>query len=121
LELWEYYQLGKMKGMKIAVIGQSNVVGKPLAIECLMRGAEVRVFTDQDHPEQIKQRTKKADVLISCTGVIHLITKEFINPRGEQIVIDVGYGFLEGKAAGDVKFVEVEPLVKHITPVPGGV
>ncbi|MDR0607582.1 MAG: hypothetical protein LBG52_04425 [Candidatus Peribacteria bacterium] len=110
-----------MRGLKVAVIGQSNVVGKPLAIECLVRGAEVSVFTNHDRPEKITQWTKQADVLISCTGVIHLITKDFINPSGEQIVIDVGYGFLDGKAVGDVKFDEVEPLVKHITPVPGGV
>ena len=58
---------------------------------------------------------------MSCTGAIHLVTKNFINPNGEQIIIDVGYGFLEGKAVGDVKFDEVEPLVKAITPVPGGV
>ncbi|GHV22812.1 hypothetical protein FACS189428_5430 [Clostridia bacterium] len=98
-----------MKGLKIAIIGQSNVSGKPLAIACLMRGAEVRTFTDHDSRETIQEWTKKADVIISCTGVIHLITKEFVNPNGEQIIIDVGYGFLEGKATGDVKFDEVEP------------
>ncbi|MDR2540731.1 MAG: hypothetical protein LBD11_02885 [Candidatus Peribacteria bacterium] len=121
MDLRDYYHLGSMKGLKIAVIGQSNLSGKPLAIECLMRGAEVRTFTDQDSPESIQAWTKKADVVISCTGVIHLITEKFINPNGEQIIIDVGYGFLEGKATGDVKFEEVEPLVKHSTPVPGGI
>jgi len=49
------------------------------------------------------------------------VDKTFINPNTEQIIIDVGYGHLDGKAVGDVKFDEVEPLVKHITPVPGGV
>jgi methylenetetrahydrofolate dehydrogenase (NADP+)/methenyltetrahydrofolate cyclohydrolase len=110
-----------MKGLHIAIIGQSNVVGKPLAIECLLRGAVVETFTYQDNPNFIAQQTKKADVIISCTGTIHLVTKDFINPNGNQIIIDVGYGFLDGKAAGDVKFDEVQPLVKHITPVPGGV
>ncbi|MDR2191154.1 MAG: bifunctional 5,10-methylenetetrahydrofolate dehydrogenase/5,10-methenyltetrahydrofolate cyclohydrolase [Candidatus Peribacteria bacterium] len=120
-ELWDFYQLGEMKGMKIAIIGQSNVVGKPLAIECVLRGANVATFTAVDTKATIAMWTKNADVIISCTGEIHLIDKQFINPNGTQIVIDVGYGFLDGKAVGDVKFDEVEPLVKAITPVPGGV
>jgi methylenetetrahydrofolate dehydrogenase (NADP+)/methenyltetrahydrofolate cyclohydrolase len=120
-DLWEYYQLGTMKGLRIAIIGQSNVVGKPLAIECVLRGAVVSTFTEADNPTTIAEQTKQSDVIISCTGAIHLVDKQFINPNGEQIVIDVGYGFLEGKAVGDVKFDEVAPLVKHITPVPGGV
>lgn len=121
LELWDFYQLGSMKGKKIAIIGQSNVVGKPLAIECVLRGANVSTFTEVDTKKEIATQTKQSDVIISCTGEIHLIDKEFINPNGEQIIIDVGYGFLNGKAVGDVKFDEVEPLVKHITPVPGGI
>jgi methylenetetrahydrofolate dehydrogenase (NADP+)/methenyltetrahydrofolate cyclohydrolase len=107
-----------MKGLQISVIGRSNVVGKPLALECVMRGANVRIFTSEDSSETIAHHTRNSDVIFSTTGAIHLITADFINPNGEQIVIDVGYGFLEGKAVGDVKFDEVEPLVKHITPVP---
>jgi methylenetetrahydrofolate dehydrogenase (NADP+)/methenyltetrahydrofolate cyclohydrolase len=121
LELWDFYQLGTMKGKSIAIIGQSNVVGKPLAIECVLRGAKVSTFTEIDTKKEIITQTKQSEVIISCTGKIHLVDKEFINPTGEQIVIDVGYGFLNGKAVGDVKFDEVAPLVKHITPVPGGV
>jgi 5,10-methylene-tetrahydrofolate dehydrogenase/methenyl tetrahydrofolate cyclohydrolase len=37
LDLWSFHQLGEMKGLSIAIIGQSNIVGKPLAIECLKR------------------------------------------------------------------------------------
>jgi methylenetetrahydrofolate dehydrogenase (NADP+)/methenyltetrahydrofolate cyclohydrolase len=107
-----------MKGLNIAIIGKSNVVGKPLAIECLMREAEVTTFTNQDTPETIAHHTRTADVIISTTGAVHLVDKTFINPNGQQIIIDVGYGFLNGKAVGDVKFDEVAPLVKHITPVP---
>jgi methylenetetrahydrofolate dehydrogenase (NADP+)/methenyltetrahydrofolate cyclohydrolase len=110
-----------MKGLNISIIGKSNVVGKPVAIECLIRGAKVQVFTSEDRPETIANHTKSSDVIISTTGAIHLVDKHFINPNGEQIIIDVGYGFLNGKATGDVKFEEVEPLVKHITPVPGGI
>ena len=53
--------------------------------------------------------------------MIHLVDQHFINPNGKQIIIDVGYGSLNGKAVGDVKFDEVAPLVAHITPVPGGI
>jgi len=58
LSLREHYALGSMKGLKIAVLGQSNVVGKPLAIECVRQGAEVCVFTDQDNKEAIMQYTQ---------------------------------------------------------------
>jgi len=81
----------------------------------------VQTFTDVDSKESIVKACKKADVIISATGAIHLVDREFVNPNGQQIVIDVGYGFLNGKAVGDVKFDEVQPLVKAITPVPGGV
>ena len=74
-----------------------------------------------DSREHIAQACQRSDVIISATGVVHLVDKDFVNPDGGQIVIDVGYGLLEGKAVGDVKFDEVEPLVKHISPVPGGV
>jgi methylenetetrahydrofolate dehydrogenase (NADP+)/methenyltetrahydrofolate cyclohydrolase len=104
--------------------GQSAIWGlsrKPHIVVIARRNDDVETFTDQDSPDTIAQQTKKADAILSCTGATHLITKDFINPNGEQIVIDIGYGFLNGKAVGDVKFDEVEPLVKHITPVPGGI
>jgi len=110
-----------MRGKKIAIIGNSNVVGKPVSIECLQRGAEIRVFISRDSLSEIASFTRTADMIISCTGKVHLVTKEFINPNGEQIIIDVGYGLLEGKAVGDVNAYEVTPLVKAITPVPGGI
>jgi methylenetetrahydrofolate dehydrogenase (NADP+)/methenyltetrahydrofolate cyclohydrolase len=74
-----------------------------------------------DTRETIAKACQKADVIISATGVLHFVDQDFVNPNGKQIVIDVGYGFLEGKAAGDVKFQEVAPLVQAISPVPGGV
>ena len=83
----------------------------------------------------MKDICKKSDYIISATGVVGLVNKGFIKPLGlsatpliredkavKQIVIDIGYGFTkEGKATGDVKFDEVEPLVDAITPVPGGI
>lgn len=121
LDLRDFYALGAMKGLRIHVIGQSNVVWKPLAIECLKRWAIVQTFTDVDSRADIANSCQNADVIISATGVIHLVDTSFINSNKEQIIIDVGYGFLEGKAVGDVKFDEVSLFVKAISPVPGGI
>ena len=65
--------------------------------------------------------TRTADILIAAAGVLRSVTPEYVNP--DQIVIDVGINWDEKKGgiAGDVDFDAVEPVVKAITPVPGGV
>ena len=98
-----------------------NLIGKPLAIEAVKRGAIVQTFTVEDKKALIAEKCRECEIIISCTGAIHLVDASFINKQKDQIIIDAGYGFLNGKATGDVNFEEVAPLVKAITPVPGGI
>jgi methylenetetrahydrofolate dehydrogenase (NADP+)/methenyltetrahydrofolate cyclohydrolase len=64
---------------------------------------------------------RQAEILITAAGVLHSVTPEYTNP--EQIVVDVGINWDEarGGISGDVDFEAVEPRVRAITPVPGGV
>ena len=120
-ELRNFYQLGSLKTRKIVVIGQSKLIGEPLAIECKKQGAEVQTFDISNSPAQIANACKNAEIIFSCTGDLHFLTKEFIKTDKSQIIIDAGFWHINGKATGDVAFEEVEPYVKAITPVPGGV
>ena len=64
------------------------------------------------------RETRDADILICAAGAAKLIKPEYVNK--DMTVIDVGINFKDGKMCGDVDFDTVAPLVKNITPVPGG-
>lgn len=71
-------------------------------------------------PDELREKCKGAHIVVSATGVPHLIDARFVS-KG-QIVIDVGIRRLDtGKVVGDVIFDEVEPIVDALSPVPGGV
>ncbi len=116
LEMIRYYDI-PIEYQEITVIGRSNTVGKPLAVILVTRGATVT--SCHTRTQDLKKHTQNADVLISATGKIGLITKEHIKPGA--IVIDVGFNFENGKAQGDVVYDEVAKQASKITPVPGGV
>ena len=69
----------------------------------------------------MKEISKKSDYIISCTGKIHLVDDSFLNESGNQILVDVWYGYKDGKPVGDINFEKVENKVQAISPVPGGV
>ncbi len=105
-------------GKKVVVVGESLIVGRPMALMCLNRGATITVC--HIHTKNLIAETKQADILISATGVKGLITKEHVKPGA--VVIDVGMvRDSDGTLKGDVRYEEVEPLASAITPVPGGV
>jgi methylenetetrahydrofolate dehydrogenase (NADP+)/methenyltetrahydrofolate cyclohydrolase len=106
-----------LQGKEVVVIGHSNVVGKPAAIMLLNRNATVRichVFT-----KDLKKHTREADILIVATGVRGLIKGDMV--KEGAIVFDVGITWQDEKVYGDVDFEDVLPMVKLISPVPGGV
>ncbi|MCD4844578.1 MAG: bifunctional methylenetetrahydrofolate dehydrogenase/methenyltetrahydrofolate cyclohydrolase [Methanosarcinales archaeon] len=106
-----------IEGKNAVIVGHSNVVGKPLAAMLLNRNATVSVchiFTDD-----LKRYTTQADILISATGVAHLIKEDMI--KEGAIIFDVGISKIDGKVVGDVDYEAVLPKVSLITPVPGGV
>ncbi len=106
------------KGLHAVIVGASNVVGRPMSLELLLKGATTTVchrFT-QNLPAHVSQ----ADILIACAGKPHLIQGEWIKPGA--VVIDVGIHHLEsGEVLGDVDFVSACERARLITPVPGGV
>ncbi|SRR5579883_696242 len=106
------------KGKHAVVVGASNIVGRPMALELLIAGATVTVchrFT-VDLPYFVKQ----ADILIAAAGKAGLIKGEWI--KEGAIVIDVGQNRLaDGTLTGDVDFEAAKEKAAWITPVPGGV
>lgn len=116
MEIIRYYGI-EIKGKDICVIGKSNTVGKPLSVLLLNLGATVT--NCHTSTQNLKEYTKRADVLISATGEIELITKDYV--KEDAVVIDVGFNFKGNKAYGDVNYADVFDHVQAITPVPGGV
>ncbi|WP_432696053.1 bifunctional methylenetetrahydrofolate dehydrogenase/methenyltetrahydrofolate cyclohydrolase FolD [Marinobacterium sp. YM272] len=105
-------------GKKAVVVGASNIVGRPVALELLMERATVTVCHSktQDLPGELAQ----ADIVIAAVGIPKFIKGEWL--KKGAVVIDVGINRLEtGKLVGDVDFDSAYEKVSAITPVPGGV
>lgn len=107
----------EVEGRTAVVVGHSNVVGKPMAAMLLNRNATVVVC--HVYTPDLKHYTIQADILISATGVAHLIQADMVKPGA--VIFDVGISKKDGKVVGDVDFNAVLPVASLITPVPGGV
>lgn len=107
-----------LKGMNAVVVGASNIVGRPMALELLLAGCTVTVchrFT-RNLPELVAT----ADILVAAAGKPGLVKGEWV--REGAIVIDVGINRMEnGKLCGDVEYEAASQRAAWITPVPGGV
>ena len=116
-------QLLKRSGIEIAgkecvILGRSNIVGKPMALLMLRENATVTVA--HSRTKDIKEVTKRADILIVAIGKPKMITRDYV--KDGAVVIDVGINRDENnKLCGDVDFQDVEPVCSAIKPVPGGV
>lgn len=104
-------------GKKLAVVGRSDIVGKPVGLLMLNRNATVTYC--HSRTMDLKSILLESDVIIAATGKAHLITGDMI--KSGAIVIDVGINFLDGKMVGDVDFKSAVQKAGYITPVPGGV
>ena len=118
ISLWNAYNLWNFEWKIISVIWQSDIVWNPISKYLEQKWADIHRFDIRNTPEEIMSQTKKSDVIISCTWALHLINDKFINKKKNQILIDVGYGFLNGKSTGDIDFEKVENKVHAISPVP---
>jgi methylenetetrahydrofolate dehydrogenase (NADP+) / methenyltetrahydrofolate cyclohydrolase len=108
----------KIKGANAVVIGRSNIVGKPVTLLLLNRGATVT--TCHRHTDNLDFYLKNADIVVVAVGKIGLIHGDQLKPG--CTVIDVGINRNdEGRLVGDVDFASAEKIVGKITPVPGGV
>lgn len=99
------------------VVGASNIVGRPMALELLLAGCTVTVthrFT-----QDLEQHIRRADILVVAVGKPHFIPSDWI--KKGAIVIDVGINRTENGLVGDVDFASAAENAAFITPVPGGV
>jgi methylenetetrahydrofolate dehydrogenase (NADP+) / methenyltetrahydrofolate cyclohydrolase len=106
------------KGQNAVVVGASNIVGRPMALELLLTGATATVchrFT-----ADLREHVSRADILIVAAGKPGLIPGAWVRPG--SIVIDVGMNrTADGHLVGDVEFAVAHERAAWITPVPGGV
>ena len=108
----------EMEGKECVIVGRSNIVGKPMAMLMLRENATVTIC--HSRTKDLKEVTKRADILIVAIGKPKFITKDYV--KEGAVVIDVGiHRGEDNKLCGDVDFAEVEPIASAITPVPGGV
>ncbi|MGN1206548.1 MAG: bifunctional methylenetetrahydrofolate dehydrogenase/methenyltetrahydrofolate cyclohydrolase FolD [Eubacterium sp.] len=105
-------------GKECVIVGRSNIVGKPMALLMLRENATVTVC--HSHTKDLKEVTKRADILIVAIGKPKFITKDYV--KEGAVVIDVGiHRGADNKLCGDVDYNDVAPVTHAITPVPGGV
>lgn len=107
-----------IRGLDAVVVGASNIVGRPIALELLLAGCTITVchrFT-----KDLEQHVRRADLLVVAVGRQEFIPGDWIKPGA--IVIDVGVNRqASGKLVGDVQYAEAAKHARYITPVPGGV
>ncbi len=119
LLLLEHYGIG-VEGKTAVIVGQSNLVGKPLSIMLKNRGATTINCDVHTPPDELRNLCKNhGDLLISAVGKPGLITKDMVKPGA--VVIDIGITRTDEGLMGDVDFDAVKELASAITPVPGGV
>ncbi len=106
------------KGKHAVIVGASNIVGRPLALEFLLAGATVTVC--HKFTRDLESLVRQADILAVAVGKPELVPGDWIKPGA--IVFDVGINRLEdGSLKGDVEFSAAAERAAWITPVPGGV
>ena len=117
MKLIEHEGIG-LQGRHAVVVGRSNIVGKPVALLLLQKGATVTICNSRT--PDLGAMTRQADILVVAAGKPKLVTAGMVKPGAA--VIDVGINRLaDGKLAGDVDFQSVLGTASCITPVPGGV
>lgn len=105
-------------GLHAVVVGASNIVGRPMALELLM--ADCTVTVCHRYTKHLAHHIQEADLLVAAIGKPGVIQSDWIKPGA--IVIDVGFSRLSsGEISGDIDFATAEQRASWITPVPGGV
>jgi methylenetetrahydrofolate dehydrogenase (NADP+)/methenyltetrahydrofolate cyclohydrolase len=105
-------------GMDAVVLGQSNIVGRPAALELLMKGATVTIC--HSRTKDLPGHVRRADLIVAGIGKPEFVKGDWIKPGA--VVLDVGINRLpSGKLVGDVDFAAAAERASWITPVPGGV
>lgn len=117
IQLLKYYQLS-IKGQNALIIGASNIVGRPMALEFLNGKATVTIC--HKATRNLKKQVETNDIIVIATGEKNVIQTDWLCEK--QIVVDVGiHRDKNGRISGDVDFPQALQKVAWITPVPGGV
>ena len=116
MQLLEEYKI-EIAGKDVVIVGRSNIVGKPMALMLIQKGATVQVCNSRT--KDLRKKLNDADIIIVAAGVPKLLKKEDV--KEGAVVIDVGINRVDGKICGDVDYEEVAEKASYITPVPGGV
>ncbi|WP_198546660.1 bifunctional methylenetetrahydrofolate dehydrogenase/methenyltetrahydrofolate cyclohydrolase FolD [Helicobacter pylori] len=117
MRLLEHYHIG-IKGKDVAIIGASNIIGKPLSMLMLNAGASVSVC--HILTKDISFYTQNADIVCVGVGKPDLIKASML--KKGAVVVDIGINHLnDGRIVGDVDFTNVQKVAGFITPVPKGV
>ena len=116
VHMFEEYNI-ELEGKDVLVIGQSNIVGKPMTLLLIKKRATVQVCNSKT--KNLSEKLQKADVVVAAAGSPKLIKATDV--KEDVVVIDVGISRVDGKLCGDVDFEEVSKKASFITPVPGGV
>lgn len=108
----------EIEGKECVVLGRSNNVGKPIGLLLLEENGTVTIA--HSRTKNLKEITKRADIVVVAIGKPKFITKEYLKPGA--VVVDVGiHRNQDNTLCGDVDFEDVAETVSAITPVPGGV
>ncbi|MCC7477996.1 bifunctional 5,10-methylenetetrahydrofolate dehydrogenase/5,10-methenyltetrahydrofolate cyclohydrolase [bacterium] len=131
--LLEHYGI-ELAGREVAILGRSNLVGKPMAL--LLLEANATVSIGHSRSRDLGELTRRADIIVSAVGRAGMLSAAMVKPGA--VVVDVGINHVPlldeqgepvydesnrplSRIVGDVDFAAVEPLCEWITPVPGGV
>ena len=105
-------------GQDAVIIGQSNIVGRPMFLELLMARCTVTVCHSKTR--DLAAKVRAADIVVAAVGVPRFVKADWVKPGA--VVIDVGINRLpDGSLCGDVDTEAVGAVASWITPVPGGV
>lgn len=114
------------KGAEVVVIGRSMIVGKPMALLLMAKGADATVTVAHSRSKDLPAICRRADIIVAAVGRPEMVKADWVKPGA--VVIDVGINRVPDETAangyrlvGDVDYAEVAPHCSAITPVPGGV
>lgn len=117
ISLLDHYKI-KISGKRCAVVGRSNIVGKPMALLLTERNGTVTLC--HSRTQNLDLILRESDIVVVAIGKAEFLRADMIKPGA--VVIDVGINRTsDGKLVGDVAFEEVSQVASMITPVPGGV
>lgn len=118
MEILDHYKI-QLRGKRVAVLGRSLVIGKPVSMMALAKNATVTICHSRTGDETMRNICRESDILIAAAGQAGMVDEGYV--REGQVILDVGINVdEEGRLCGDVDF-ERAGAAGYITPVPGGI